>query len=185
MTLPDWTCVLSRFSCVCLFVTPWTSSCQAPQSMGFSRQEYWSGLPFPPPGNLPDPGIEPTSLMSPVWQSGSLPLAPPGSPWQGWKWESSFLIHLCCAQLLSPIHLSVTSCSPPGSCVRGDSPGKNTGIGCCLLLQEIFPTQGSNTSLPHCRQILYRLSHQGSKPSNNLLVRNLSMTLSTLRSRSI
>ena len=124
MTLPDWTCVLSRFSCVCLFVTPWTSSCQAPQSMGFSRQEYWSGLPFPPPGNLPDPGIEPTSLMSPVWQSGSLPLAPPGSPWQGWKWESSFLIHLCCAQLLSPIHLSATSCIPPGSCVRGILQGR-------------------------------------------------------------
>ena len=49
-----------------LFVTPWTVALQAPLSMGFSRQEYWSGLPLPPPGYLPKPGIEPTSLMSPA-----------------------------------------------------------------------------------------------------------------------
>ena len=61
-------------------VTPWTVALQAPLSMGFSRQEYWSGLPCPPPGDLPHPGIEPKSLMSPAWSSlvGSLPLAPPG-----------------------------------------------------------------------------------------------------------
>ena len=47
-------------------MTLWTAVCQAPLSMGFSRQEYWSGLPFPPPGDLPDPGIEPVSLKSPV-----------------------------------------------------------------------------------------------------------------------
>ena len=58
--------MLSRFSCVRLFVTPWTAAHQAPLSMGFSRQEYWSGLPGPPPGDLPDPGIKPTSLVSPV-----------------------------------------------------------------------------------------------------------------------
>ena len=49
-------------SCVQLFVTPWTGAHQAPQSMVFSRQEYWSGLPFPPPGDLPDPGIKLQSL---------------------------------------------------------------------------------------------------------------------------
>ena len=53
-------------------------------------------------------------------------------------------------------------CSLPGSSVHGDSPGKNSGVGCCALLQRIFPTQGSNPGLPHCRQILYHLSHQGS-----------------------
>ena len=57
-------CTLSCFSCVQLFVTPWTVARQAPLSMGFSRQEYWSGLPFPSPGDLPDPGIEPASLIS-------------------------------------------------------------------------------------------------------------------------
>ena len=58
--------LLSHFSRVQLFATPWTVACQAPLSMEFSRQEYRSGLPYPPPGNLPDPGIEPMSLKSPV-----------------------------------------------------------------------------------------------------------------------
>ena len=53
-----------------LFATPWCVACQAPPSMGFSRQEYWSGWPFPPPGNLPNPGIEPGSL---ALQADSLP----------------------------------------------------------------------------------------------------------------
>ena len=52
--------------CVRLFATPWTVGCQAPLSMEFSTQEYWSGLPFPTPGDLPDPGIELESLSSPV-----------------------------------------------------------------------------------------------------------------------
>ena len=62
--------VLSRFSYVRLFVSLWTVAHQAPLSMGFSRQEYWSGLPWPPPRDLPEPGIEPMSLMSPALASG-------------------------------------------------------------------------------------------------------------------
>ena len=58
-------CVLSHFSCVQLFAIPWTVACQAPL-LGFSRQEYWSGLPFPSPGNLPTPGIEPRLFKSPA-----------------------------------------------------------------------------------------------------------------------
>ena len=58
--------VPSHFSHVRLFVTPWTASCQAPLSVGFSRQEYWSRLPCPSPGDLSNPGIEPESLMSPA-----------------------------------------------------------------------------------------------------------------------
>ena len=57
------------------FETPWTVACQAPLSMGFSRQEYGSGLPFPSPGDLPNPGIEPAS---PALAGGFLTLAPPG-----------------------------------------------------------------------------------------------------------
>ena len=49
-----------------LFSPPWTVACQAPPPMEFFRQEYWSGLPFPPPGDLPDPGVKPTSLVSPA-----------------------------------------------------------------------------------------------------------------------
>ena len=82
----DWTtehitdlCVLIRFSCVQLFATPWTVIHQVPQFTGFSRQEYWSVLPFPPPGDLPDAGIEPETLKRLLhWQLGSLPLASPG-----------------------------------------------------------------------------------------------------------
>ena len=72
--------MLSSFSHVWLFATPWTVACQATQSMGFSRQEYWSGLPCPPPGDLPDPGIKPVSQHLLHWQVDSLPLAPPGKP---------------------------------------------------------------------------------------------------------
>ena len=57
-------CVLSRFSCVQLFMIPWTVACQAPLSMGLSRQEYQSGLPFPSPGDLSHPEIEPKPLTS-------------------------------------------------------------------------------------------------------------------------
>ena len=56
-------------------MTPWTIAYQAPQSMEFSRQEYWSGLPFPSPGDLPNPGIEP---RSPTLQADTLPSEPPG-----------------------------------------------------------------------------------------------------------
>ena len=58
--------VLSCFSCVRLLVTPWTVACQTAPSIGFSRQEYWSELPFPPPGDFPNSGTEPKSLMSPA-----------------------------------------------------------------------------------------------------------------------
>ena len=60
------TSVLSHFSHVELFATPRTIAQQAPLSMGFSKQEYWSALPCPPPGDLPNPGIKPVSLMSPA-----------------------------------------------------------------------------------------------------------------------
>ena len=67
-------------SCVQLFVTPWTVVCQAPLSMGFSRQEYWSRLPFPSPGDLPNSGIE---SASPALQVNSLPSESPGWSQQG------------------------------------------------------------------------------------------------------
>ena len=68
---------VKSLSSVRLFVTPWTVAYQAPQSMEFSRQEYWSGLPFPPPGDLPNPGIEPGS---PALQADALSSEPPGKP---------------------------------------------------------------------------------------------------------
>ena len=58
--------------------TPWTVARQAPLSTGFSRQQYWSGLPCPSPGDFPDPGIGPTSLVSPALAGGLFTTAPPG-----------------------------------------------------------------------------------------------------------
>ena len=70
----------SYFSRVQLIVTLWTVACQAPLSMGFSRQEYWSGLSCPPSGDLPDLGIKPASLLSPALAGGFLTTEPPGKP---------------------------------------------------------------------------------------------------------
>ena len=67
-------------SCVQLFATPWTVAHQTPLSMEFSRQEYWSGLPFPSLGDLPDPGIEPTSLASLALAGRFFTSVPPGKP---------------------------------------------------------------------------------------------------------
>ena len=71
------TCVLSR---VCLFVTPWAAVCQTLLSMEFSRQEYWRGLPLPSPGDLRDPGTEPSSLVSPELASRFFIIVPSGKP---------------------------------------------------------------------------------------------------------
>ena len=70
--------MLTCFSHVQLFATLWTVACQDSLSLGFSRQKYWSGLPCPPPGDLPNPGIELVSSLSPALQKNSFPLAPPG-----------------------------------------------------------------------------------------------------------
>ena len=90
--------------------------------------------------------------MSPALAGGFFPTEPPGKPM------------LCCAlasQLCQTL-CNPMDCSPTGSSVHGDSPGQNTGVGCHALLQGIFSTQGMNTGLLHCRQILYCLNHQGS-----------------------
>ena len=76
--------LLSHFSHVQLCVTPWTIARQAPLSMGSSREEYWSGLPCPPPGDLTNPGAEPSSLLSPVL-ADRLPVR--GHKWPGWPWR--------------------------------------------------------------------------------------------------
>ena len=95
--------------------TPWTVTHQAPLSKGFSRQEYWSGLPCPSPGNLPNPGIEP---VSPALQANSSPSEPPGKPlFYGWmmfycRYVPHFLIpsytdrHMGCLYILVAVNNS-------------------------------------------------------------------------------
>ena len=112
-------------------------------SMGFSRQEYWSGLPCLFPGDLSNPGIQLTSLTSPAFACRFLPLTPPGKP-------------------LMSLSISVSHSAVSGSlwplvrllCPR-NFPGKNTGVASCSLLHRIFLTQGLNPGLLHYWQILY------------------------------
>ena len=76
----------------------------------------------------------------------------------------NFCAALCLVAQSCPTLYDRRDCNPPGSSVPGDSPGKNTGVGCHALLQGIFPTQGSNPGLPHCRRIL--LAESPGKPKN-------------------
>ena len=124
-----------------LYATQWTVACQASLSKGFFRQEYWSELPCSPPGDLPNPGITPASFMSPALAGEFFTTS------VIWESESHSVVSDCLQLhgLYSPWH----------------SPGQNTGVGSLSLLQGIFPAQGSNPGLLHCRRILYQLSHQG------------------------
>ena len=94
-SLNHWKVKVKSLSRSQLFTTPWTAAYQAPPSMEFSRQEYWSGLPFPSPGDLPNPGIKPGS---PALQADALPSEPPGKP-TGLQGKS--LCSLFLSQLLS------------------------------------------------------------------------------------
>ena len=112
--------------------------------MEFSRQEYCSGLSFPSPRDLPDPGVEP---RSPALQGNSLLSEPLFSKvkWSEVKWKSFNCVRL----FTTPWNTWKSS-------------GQNARVGSFFLLQGIFPTQGSNPGPPHCRQILYQLSHKES-----------------------
>ena len=117
--------------------TPWTEEPGRLQSWGCKvLDKYWSVLPRPIPGDLP-PGIEP---RSPALQTDALLSELLGKPSESCSVMSDSLTP---QRLYSP----------------WNSPGKNTGVGCHALLQGIFTTQGSNPGLPHCRWILYQLSH--------------------------
>ena len=77
------------------FMGSWTVALQAPLSMEFSRQEYWSGLPFPPPGDLPDPGIKPTSLTSPSLAGRFFTTQPPGKPLLNNASSANYMLNIC------------------------------------------------------------------------------------------
>ena len=120
--------VLSHFSPVQLFVTPWTVAHQAPLSVGFSKQEYWSGLPCPLPGDFPDTGIKP---RSPTLQANSLPSEPPGKPevkytaWYFFQLQSSKQVcwfpdtDIFKASRQKGLSISLTLC--PDSYITGDT----------------------------------------------------------------
>ena len=103
---------VKSLSCVQLLATPWTVAHQAPPSMGFSRQEYWSGLPFPSPGNLPDPVIEPTS---PTLQADASTSEPPGKNMKYMSPNAKFICTDCF--LVSTVCLNQCFSSKDGKCV--------------------------------------------------------------------
>ena len=119
--------MLSHFNRVCLFATLWTVACQAPLSTGFSRQEYWNGLPCPAPEDLPNPRIEPMSLPSPALAGGFFTTS---ATWKAWSYVSVCVcvcVHTQCVRvhthsvLQSCLALcSPLDCSVPGSSVHGN-----------------------------------------------------------------
>ena len=124
--------------------------------MGFSRQEYWSGLPCSPPGDLPDPGIEPTSFTSLALAGRFLAISA--------NWEAlhelypeancrSYTTWILNGSVLSDSLQSFGTLACQAS--LWDFPGKNTRVGFHFLLQGIFLTKGSNPGLLQCRQIPY------------------------------
>ena len=150
--------------------TPWTVACQTPLSLEFPRQEYWSGLPFPTPGDLPNPGIKTMSLPSPALAGRFFTTATPeisycreGSGNCICKGPDSLYIYYInsytvCEVTQSCLTLQSHGLQPTKLLSPWNFPGKSTGVGCHFLLQGIFPTRGSNLGLLHCRQTLYCLS---------------------------
>ena len=135
-------------------MTLWAIAHQAPLSIGFPRQEYWSGLPFPPLGDLSNPRIKPMSLALSCIGRQIL--------YQEATWET--LVKLKVTQIC------LILCDPLGLYSPWNSPGQNTGVGSLPLLQWIFLTQESNWGLLHCRWILYQLSYEGSLICSNKLI---------------
>ena len=138
MGLPTYRVFVWVLSSIWLIAFPWTVARLAALAMEFFRQQYWSRLPFPPPGGLPNPGMEPASPASPALQADSLQLSHQGKP------TSMVAKSLqSCLTLCDPI-----DGSPPGS--PWDSPGKNTGVGChfllqCMKVKSLSPVQPSAT----------------------------------------
>ena len=117
----SWCVRAHVISCVQLFAAPQTVALQTPLSMDFFKQEHWSGLPLLTPGDIPDPGMEPTSPVPPAFASRFFTASA--------TWEASYA-SLCWAVTSRVRLFDHTDCSSPGSSVHGDSPGKNTGVGC-------------------------------------------------------
>ena len=141
-------CVLSCLLCLTL-CNPVDWSLPGSSVHGILQARILEWVVIPSSRGSPRPGDGKPSLLSLLhWQVGSLPLASPGKPNNALESESGSVVS--------------DALQPHGLYSSWDSPGQNTGVGSCSLLQGIFPTQGLNPGLPHCRQILYQLSYQGS-----------------------
>ena len=147
-------CVYYSLSCVRLFATPWTVAHRAPLFIGFSRQEYWNGLSFPAPGDLPDPGVEP---RSPALRADSSPAEPQGR------------VSMCGGVCVWVVRLCLTlcdplDCSPPGFSVHG-IPQVRTLEWVVISCSRVFSPPRDQTCISHVswigRQVLYHLINEG------------------------
>ena len=142
------------FSRVQLFVTTWSVAHQASLPLGFSRQEYWSGLPFLPPGDLVYPGIEP---RYPALLVDSLPLAPPGKPivrFKTYPAAAAAAMHVKAADRKGKVKAAqshLTLCNPTDYTIHGILQAGILEWVTLPFFQGIFPTQGLNPGFPHCR----------------------------------
>ena len=134
--------MLSRFSCVRLCATPQTAAHQAPSSLGFSRQEYWSGLPFPSPVHEKRRVKVKSRMDTCIWMAESVRCSPETI-------RTLLIIYVRSCVVASVVSDSVRphGLQPARLLCPWDSPGKNAGVGCHVLLQGIFPTQGQNLCL--------------------------------------
>ena len=175
-------CVLSPLSCVRLLVTPWTVACQAPVSTGFSRQEHWSGLPCPRPGDLPDPGL--SLCPSPGLAGGFFTTSATWDALQscsGWGWvlrsqrqtrawnSAEFSTRECATKSELPLCTRILPlfqllCRVWLSWPQGLWPARQEYCNRLPFLpQGAFPSQGSNLH-PLCWQVYFLLSEQPGKP---------------------
>ena len=149
-------------SCIQLFVTPWTVACQTPLFMEISRQEYWSGLPFPFPGVLPYPGIQSISFVSLALAGRFFPDVPP---------ELSKVK----VKVTFPVPFFVTLLPWPTRLLcPWNFPGKNKVVGCYALLQGIFPTELLNPVSLHCGMGFLPIAPPGNIQSTIVIVQSLS-----------
>ena len=190
-----WKGKVKSLSHVRFFATPWTAAYQTPPSTGFSRQEYQSGVPLPSPmypivwtekqskafnwalHSRQNKIKEKLSSFGLKSGKGKIPKAlrkcSRGNPSFSCK-EGKLLNSMdSCFKIDMKWSEVAQSCLTRLLC-PWDFPGKSIGVGCHFLLQGIFMTQGSNPGLPHCKQMLYPLSHQGRHNQTQLLFTTLS-----------
>ena len=150
--------MLNHFRGVWIFVTLWTIAHQAPLSMGFSNNNTGLSCHALLQGIFLTQESHPCLLCFLYWQVGSSPL------------EALFLY----SAYQSESHSVMSDCLQPNELYSPrNSPGQNTEVGSHFLLQGIVPTQGLNSGIPHCGQILYQLSYQGSLVSTKLYIKKL------------
>ena len=175
----EWMVCVFVCVCVCMsacelshvwvFVTPWTVARQAPLSMGFSRQEYCSGLPFPSSGHLPDPGFKPASLEPSALAHGFFTTAPTGKPWNGCRWYEWFGKQIEIKRGKTWPDLALTPAILGYSCWCGCPSVQFSSVAQLCLTLWTAACQAS-LSITNSQSLLKLISSESVMPSNHLIL---------------